>query len=60
MQGVLRGCLEAMRLLLRDKKSNVVVLSEKGCSTREMSNTFGVLQSIVNRVRKKCGIDIEL
>ena len=52
--------MEAMRSLLREKENNVVILSEKGCSTREMSNILGVLQSMVNRVRKKCGMDVEM
>jgi transposase len=60
LQQVLRGCLEAMRSLSRDKENNVVALSEKGCSSREMSNVLGLSQSTVNRVRKKRGVLVEL
>ena len=49
-----------MKSLSTDKENNVVALLEKGSNIRKMSNILGVLQSIINRVRKKHGMDVEL
>lgn len=58
--GILRGCLEAMKYISKDTKNNIVLLSQKAHSTREVSHLVGVLQSTNNRVREKYVVEVEL
>jgi hypothetical protein len=49
-----------MRPNSREKEKNIVALIEKGRSSREIANSVGLAQPIVNRVRKMLSTSVAL
>ncbi len=49
-----------MRPISNKKKVNIVALSQKNFSSRKVVQAVGLLQSMVNRIRKKCFENIDM